>query len=285
MGALFALDLQTFMAVAPADSAPNGKFVSTNIPTMTNGAKGAGSYGVAGDVDGNLFNGEGIYTSAHDTVSDSIWFSKYAVSAGGIGVFPRECLTSKPSCSGFAWYDNPDTGWIGPMSALKDGRIVGATRFTGNIYILSLKNPADRTAGLNAIKIGTVNGDPYMYTDFTGATLYVAESDMSFKMSDFEGFKVGKPVVNASFKWLVKVGALTRDWKDIKIESRCYMADAAKPEFEETPVIPSADTLSPLTATSCNGKVVDRIDLKLTQLKGATTLVDVVGAVQVSIAQ
>lgn len=279
MGMVGALDLQTMTGVNPATSAPNGKFESTSVATVVSGPRASASYSMAGDNEGNVFNGASVYTMSQDTESDSVW-----VNAGRLGVFPRECLISNPTCTGYAWYDHPSGLSSGPISALRDGRIVAVSRGTGNVFLLSLKDQKDRTAGINAVKIASLNADPYMYTDFTGATLYVGGSEETYKLSEIAGFVADKPLVNTAFIWFAKPSSTTADWKNIKVESRCYVAGAAKPEYEVTSMVGAADIQNPLSVKSCMGQTVDHLDLKLTQLNGESDLAGV-DRIQIAIEQ
>ena len=267
-GGLGALGLNTMQKVNPESVAPNAKFVSVNIPPLTKGIVPS-SYSIAGDANGNIINGVGLYTASHDPISDTIWVSR----AEKIGVYPASCFSSTPNCAGFAEYD-PPAGGIGPMSALKDGRIIGATRYSGNIYVMSLNNPADRTAGINVTKIASVGGDPYMYTDFTGATLYVSNAEQTFDFGEAPGFVPDKPVVRSKFRWTAKGGA-SAEWKSMKVEIRCYNDGAAKPEFVEVGPVGSDRAITPINSPSCAGKKINRADVRVSQLDNASTMVGV----------
>jgi hypothetical protein len=281
----FGINLLTMTAADMTSSAPNTNFSSTTagVDALTKNVKG-GAYSMAGDVDGNVYNGTGIYTMAHDSDSDSVWITRSSAAQKGIGVFPRNCLTSTATCTGFAWYDSPESAYVGPLSALKDGRIVGTTRVTGSVYIFSLKDKKDRTAGINSVKIGSAGGDPYMYTDFTGATLYFRDSEQTFKLSDFPAFMPQKPLLYAIFRWVAKAGTPSKEWRNIKVESRCYSDNAAKPAYEETAAIGAAELYTPLSSASCTDKQALYLDLKLTQLKDESNLGDV-SEVQIGIKQ
>lgn len=283
-GGFGAINLNTYEAVNPITTAPNASFASDNIPTMTRSVKPA-SYSMSGDSDGNVFNGTEMYTMAHDTATDSVWATIRKSAPNKIGVFPRSCLTSTKKCEGFAWYDSPDQGFVGPLSALKDGRIIGAMRTTGNIYILSLKNKSDRTAGINSVKIASLGKDPYMYTDFTGATLYMGDWEHTFKLQDHASFDASKPVEQMALVWKGRTEDSPKDLRDVKLETRCYkVTDPKKPDYEAATAVGSAGVINILSSGSCSNKDINQMDVKLTQLKGETTL-EGVGSMQIAFGQ
>ncbi len=270
---LGAIALETLTEVDPATTAPNSQFVSQNIATLTKNVVKA-SYSLAGDNAGNVFNGVSVYTMSYEPVTDSVWVSLNPQ----IGVFPRDCFTSTATCSGFAWYPSPGGAAIGPLSALSDGRIVGLTRGSaGDVYLLSLKDPKNRTAGINSVKVSTLTGDPYMYTDFTGATLYTSDFENSNKFSDIPGFLPEKNVLGVGLIWTAKTATVNPDWNNIKIEARCFSDAASKPAYEETKMVGAPDGLIPISAVSCANAKVSDLDLKLTQLNSNSPLGDVVG--------
>ena len=270
-----AINLETLTA-APAGSNPNAGFTSSTA-LLNNLTKGTtpSSYSMSGDPAGNVYNGTGIYTMSYDSGSDSVWVSVINNTAYGdnnIGIFPRECLLSNKNCTGFAWYKGPESSNIGPMSALKDGRIIGLVRNTGTIYLMSLKNKADRTAGYAAVIIGNAGGDPYMYTDFTGATLYVKDAEQSFDLTKIKGYLPKKPVEGLFFSWNKKATAINNLWESITLEARCYSDTNSKPSYEVVKNVDESGKFTSIDVSSCKGKKIDYIDVKMSQQTGAATL-------------
>ncbi len=262
--------------------AKNHNFVSTSFPLLTQSSKSvlerlsAGiSYSITGDSEGNAFNGTDIYTMSVDSSTDSVYISSRAgPNLGGVRILPRECLVSKANCTGMSDYQRAPTN-IGPMSALKDGRIVGLTRTTGQIYILSLKDKNNRAAGFNAALLKeSAGGDPYMYNDFTGATLYVREAAQEFDMSKQAGYKAGKPNISTVFTWKSKSGA-NKPWKDIKLEIRCYQDQNNKPGYEEVKTVGDSDKYTDISVSSCANKPAKFVEAQVTQLNSSTTLTDI----------
>lgn len=275
------LNLKTYQAVDVSQTVPNANFNSSTpgVETFANGARG-GSYAMSGDSYGNIYNGkalgaEKIYSSAHDKASDSVWFSSYTSSV--IVVLDRKCVTTSPSCTRYKSYTMPIK--IGPMSALRDGRIVGLVRGTGDIYIMKLRDKTNLGSGIDTVRVGSAGGDPYMYTDFTGATLYINESEQTFKPTEMPKYNPAKPIKVAVFKWIPTTAAsaetLSVDWKNIKLEARCYSKASSKPAFEEVAKVNSSDQGTPLTASSCNEGKYEFVDVKLTQINNDSSLLNV----------
>lgn len=281
-GNLGAVDLNRYTTAVVSDTAKNSDFKSTTngVSQFTKG-KVATSYAVSGDSYGNVYNGEG-YTSSFDKSSDSVWFSDR--DQRKITVIDRKCLTTEPTCTNWASYSTTADGAampaIGPMSALKDGRIVGLVREgMGDIYLMRLRDKTNLRSGLEVVNIGAAGGDPYMYTDFTGATLYISESEQTFKPSDMAKYAPSKQIKAAVFKWVPTVsaaaGSLSVPWKNIKLEARCYKSPGAKPAYQEITTVHPSDKGTELAAASCLDGKYDYVDIKLTQLNNDSTLVGI----------
>jgi hypothetical protein len=111
-----AVDLTTYKTVDLDSQIPNAKFVQNN-PVLKSFAlsvgSNKGSYAVAGDPDGNIYNadrdailppeegntvGEGnlTYTMAYERISDTVWISR---NTDKIMVVKRKCLTTEPNCT------------------------------------------------------------------------------------------------------------------------------------------------------------------------------------------
>jgi hypothetical protein len=144
-----AVDLTTYKTVDLDSQIPNAKFIQNN-PVLKSFAVSAGSakvsYAVGGDPDGNIYNadvsailppeagsaaGEGnsTYTMAYEKISDTIWISR---NTDKIMVVKRKCLTTEPNCTSSDYFtakvlpvesDPTSCANIGPLSALKDGRV------------------------------------------------------------------------------------------------------------------------------------------------------------------
>jgi hypothetical protein len=268
-----AIDLNTYQAANIATTAPNANFRSTTpgVSTYSMGSVKT-SYAMSGDSYGNVYNGAG-YTSAYDKASDSIWFSHGAQ----IVVIDRKCLTTQNPCNNFTSYSPGVT--IGPMSPLKDGRIVGLVRGTGGIYLMKLRDKTNLKSGLDAVNIGSAGGDPYMYTDFTGATLYINESEQTFEPVEMAQFSASKPIKTAVFKWKptssYAAGNLSVEWRNIKLEARCYSNSASKPDYVEIAKVHPSDKGTELNVPSCSEGKYEHVDVKLTQLNNDSSLVGI----------
>ena len=269
------IDLKTYTAANINATAPNAVFRSqtAGVSQYSAGATKK-SYAMSGDPYGNVYNGAG-YTSAYEKSSDSVWFSNHINST--IVVIDRKCLTTQNTCTNFTSYTPGVT--IGPMSPLKDGRVVGAVRGSGDIYLMNLKDKSNLKSGLDVVKIGNADGVPYMYTDFTGATLYINESEQSFKPVDMPKFVPSKPIKTAVFKWVPTPASLagntSLEWKNIKLEARCYSNAQSKPAYEEVSTVQPSNLGTALNVSTCKEGKYQFVDVKLTQLNNASTLVGI----------
>ena len=278
-GTIQALDLNTMKGVTATAVAPNGNFKSTNLIEETTGAQSLdskGSYALSGDPNGNVLNGNGYYTFAHEPVTNTIWGNGHA-SGTPLHIFPASCFSSKVNCTGFAAFNPQQVGFqVGPISALGDGNMVGMVRITGEVILMKLNDPTDITKGVTATKIHDLRGDPYMYTDFTGATLYITESEQTFNLGAVAGYSTTKPFKGLGLSWAPRdVAKLT--WSDIRLEVRCYKANADKPEYVEVKA-PIKDALQQTLLTSvpqCTAKLFDGVDIRLTQINNGDSLMNV----------
>jgi hypothetical protein len=238
---------------------------------------------------------------AHDPIDDFIWISTQGTTTdwpkGKLTVVKRKCLTTEATCTegkDFMEFSGPES-YIGPLSALKDGTVVGAVRggdanAKHGIYLLRLEDANDLTKGIRAKKLDfEVEGDPYMYVDFTGATLYTYESEQTFKVREIPGYVPRnsrdlspQKLLEVGFVWNNKPGTAT-EWQNIKLETRCYSDPSAKPAFQEVQIKTRAGESADITTDSCKGKVAEFIDVRLSKIKGEN-LADV-SDIQISIKQ
>ena len=275
-GSTAGIDLNTKTAL-DLNKAPNAAFVSTNLPSLTVGAKavGNGSYAMSGDRIGNVFNATGFYTLAFEPKESMVWGTQ----GTNVSVYPHACLYKTADCQGFATYnlmESIGTG-IGPLSALGDGSVVGMVRGVGDVYLLKLKVKGDATKGIDAVKIADRvgnGGDPYMYTDFTGATLYLNNSLGVYDFTKFGAWNTKAPLKQIGFSWLQQPGAV-EEWKDIKTEIRCFSSDTDKGEFQVVEITAKPKDVQYLTVDSCVGKLVTKAELRLTQIGASSSLMGV----------
>lgn len=271
-GVVGAVDVRAMKPVDPK-IAPNSKFMSNNIPNVSRGVAAGGSYAMNGDLSGHVFNGAGFYTLAHDRGTRTVWGS-----AGGVlNVFPDKCLTKEPNCTGHAAFPMAQANFgVGPLSSVGDGRMIGMVRSNpGQVILLKLKNKKDITQGIDATKIADLDGDPYMYTDYTGATLYMTRSTTNFSLTDGDSFDASRPVRRLGFTWLVREGA-DLEWKDLKFEIRCYKSGSAPGDFDTVHKINQSRKQTMILAPSCIGKKFDEVDIRLNQLAENNTLMQII---------
>jgi hypothetical protein len=270
-GATIGIDLKTMTAL-DLNKAPNKAFVSTNVPTITVGvnSNGNGSYALAGDRLGNVFNGNGYYTMAFEPRQSMVWGS----AGTNLSIYPHDCLYKTPECKGFATYNMMESigAQVGPLSALGDGSMVGMVRGVGDVFLIKLKVPGNAAGGIEAVKIAEKvgnGGDPYMYTDFTGATLYLTNTLNEFDFTKTGTFDVKAPVRQLGFTW-TQVDGAAEEFKDIKVDVRCYSDEANKGEFQTVSITAKPKAVQFLSVSSCVDKTVNKAELRLTQ-EGATS--------------
>lgn len=303
-----AIDLETGNFLAPETAYPNAAFVSSHpkLKASTLGVSSDwGSYSVGTDSDGNIYNHRSTtdflgYTAAHDAVGDFVWITRHGTTTewpkGKITVARRKCLTSDANCiekKDFMDFHGPEN-FIGPLSALKDGTIVGLVRGSGTdknrVYLLRLEDESDLSKGIRFTKLDyEIDGDPYMYVDFTGATLYTFESEQTFRVREIPGYvptsrrdPTPQRLQSVGFVWKNKAGT-TNEWQNVKLEVRCYLDASSRPAYEEIKITGKAGESSDITTKACQNKSADFIDVKLTRLKG-NNLEDI-SDIQVSITQ
>lgn len=270
-GAVGAVDLKAMRPVDPKTVAPNANFNSTNI-NATVGVNQGGSYAMGGDLSGNVFNGRGFYTLAHERNSRTVW----GAAGGVLNLFPDKCLTKEATCSGHAAFPMAQLNAnVGPLSAIGDGRMVGIQRGAGSVYLMSLKDKKDLSKGINVTRIAGVEGDPYMYTDFTGATLYLTKSNTNFDLSAGQGFDPGKPVRSIGFTWLARVGT-DETWDNLSLEIRCYKKGETPGGFEAIDSVKDSGKQTITKTASCAGKQVDQVDIRVNQLNDDDSMMNIV---------
>lgn len=287
------LNLKTLTKVQSLNTTvPNASFSSNDpvITKYTKSSRDASSYAMSGDSYGNIYNHLTTakyngYTSAFEKMSDTVWFThRVGENVGKIMIIDRKCLTTEPNCNS-ANYHLQDVTYqgsaipIGPMSALRDGRIAGLVRGApGGIYTMKLADPKNIKGGLQVLKVGDAGGDPYMYTDFTGATLYINEAEQTFKPADMPKYAASKPIKMAVFKWVPTPAAasagLIVEWKNIKLEARCY-SGTTKPAYAEVGKVYDSAQGTALDVESCKAPSYEFVDVKLTQLNNDTSLLGV----------
>ena len=277
--AIQAFDIKTSTPATPSVVAANGLFSSSTLPALSLGPKNAtnGSYAISGDPRGNVFNGDNVYTMSFEPKNKVVWAT--SGNAREITVAPADCLSTKVICVGHATF--PLIANIGPISALGDGTLVGVTRYAPNLnfflYLLELSDPTDPSKGMKPpLQLAQLDGDPYMYTDFTGATLYLTKSEIKIRLSD-GGYDPSRALRAIGFTWLTK-DLSPLPWLDIQLEMRCYLSSATPPDYDPVSVAikPATDQTVITTNTCTEGtKNIDTIDVRLTQLNAATTLMNV----------
>ena len=122
-----ALRLDTMQVVDRKSVAPNAGFRNPDMGKAAGNVNGGASYAMAGDASGNILNGEGFYTFAHDTLSGVVLGS--AKDERSLFIYPEKCLSTDPGCTK-AEIKTAKLGSmkVGPMSPLRSGGVIGVSR-------------------------------------------------------------------------------------------------------------------------------------------------------------
>lgn len=247
---------------------PNYKKGSSNnyIYTDEKIVSGSGPYTIAGDANGNILAGLNMYTYTHEARYGHVFASSKAA-PNNVFVADTSCFSSDATCteSNGKMKTFSSTASLGPLSSLNDGRVIGISRGTNSVYVLELKNPQDISEGINMTLIkNDLEGDPYMYSDFTGSTLSQKKINLTISLDELEGYSKGKPIQTLYFKWIEQNSkASGSPWKGIRLLARCYKNGATqKPDFEEISAVQNSGTVTEVTATSCKGSAADRLDFQ-----------------------
>jgi hypothetical protein len=202
------------------------------------------SYAMAGSANGDLASFAGAYTAAHESVSDFLYVSM----GNNLRLLHASCISSRSECGAgtgrfFDWDLSKMTDrtgatykmTFGPLSSLNDGRVAGVRYLYGasgnqlmasELYLISPKNPDNFAEGPVLKKIADMSEMAYMYTDFTGATLYAASVSRDVSLAEFAGFKAGVPVASTKFVWKASSGS-AENWRGLNMKVRCFLKTAA----------------------------------------------------------
>jgi len=234
-GGISGINLNTNLPIS-VTSAPNNGFTMTGPGGFNFDLAAAGqSYALAGAVDGNLLVGTGArpYTMAHEPISGTVFVSSYDTSS--IYVMSAKCFTTTANCSGVgqstsaavATFDPTPVGYIGPMSSLNDGRILGLERSgsKSNVFLMSLVDPKDLTKGLNITKIKELAGDAYMYSDFTGSMDLAKGQVQTFDLTQAAGFTPDITFKTAALTWDAVPGTAPA-WNGLTLSAACFKKGA-----------------------------------------------------------
>lgn len=237
------------------------------------------SYAMAGDDRGNILTGPRIYTYAFEPKTETVWGIKRFTQQ--LMVFPRDCFDTTPDCNKYISAGLTETntagliniGALGPLSSLKDGTIVGLTRTNPlQAYLLQLDDPNDLTQNIKITwltKDLSITGDPYMYTDFSGATLYAMPTELTIDYTADSSFsKTRKVTQEPRFVWAPINNAFT-NWpsNNLIVELRCYIkGESPMPDYSKLTDIKPTGEETPVSITSCQRDYFEAVDIKITPI-------------------
>jgi hypothetical protein len=110
-----------------------------------------------------------------------------------------------------------------------------------------------------------------MYTDFTGATLYVTNSEQTIDLAEGLNFNAEKNVKNLLFSWVAKAGG-SDQWQSLMLEMRCYTQGGPKPDYQEVSSVGAATARIKVSLDQCKNKKFNTVDVKVSQLDSADTM-------------
>jgi hypothetical protein len=268
---VYGINLVTLQPLVGTE-APNAGHTSSTLGTRfkdPGSLSGPGSYALSGDANGNVITGQGVYTYAHEARSNVIFGTHQNTST--LRVAPATCFTTQKDCTGqIREYSMSPMGELKPMSSLNDGRVAAIVRgsISSQVYILKLNDPSNLDQGIDAVRVAEVPGNAYMYTDFTGATLFQREIDLTVNFQTMTHFNSGQPISSLSMQWTPQAAGVAK-WQGIKLMGRCYQEGADLPAFQEITNIRPSDQITPIQLASCMNRTVNRMDLQARPTTGA----------------
>ncbi|MEN9835378.1 MAG: hypothetical protein RL011_1571 [Pseudomonadota bacterium] len=273
-GGLVGVDLASQGAAMTVVTPPNGSHSMTGPAAGFNYRKAGeagGSYAVAITTNGDVINDSSsrVYTMAHEPLSGNVFATIY--SSGVLHVMNERCFKDIASCS-----DASSTlavpvnasgvpEGIGPLSSLNDGRVLGLHKgdVKSSLYMFSMKDPKDRSKGINVTKIKEVDGNSYMYTDFTGSMSAAREESRSLDLTKATGFQAGKPVKFPRLKWKELPGTPTA-WKGLTLAVACTTKGTADVTMQPITNVPDAGIDIDLSQTEgCKTGAYDEVRIQV----------------------
>ena len=238
------------------------------------------SYAIAGSTEGSLLSaGPGVYTMAAEPVSGTAIVSTYT--ARSLFVMSDKCFKSIPDCSeakdsgkaDVAAYDTSGVGYIGPLSSLNDGRVIGLQRGAkSKVFLIALVDPKDITKGLKIDLIqDNIDGDLYMYTDFTGSANVAKGSVQNFDLTQASEFKAGSTFKTLKLSWEAASGS-NPAWVGLNLSVACFKKGDTDIKSGPIANVPSAGIDFDISqAPGCKG-IFDQIQISV-QPTDANTLI------------
>lgn len=251
----------------PFSDVPNGPTVMSDNSNT--------AYAISGDDSGHLLKDAAAvkaYTYAYDPGSKMVF--QTMKDSNQINLVKPECFTTKINCQAgqdiFSF--TVSEGPFQPLSSLNDGRVIAINRNKSSnpplskVYLLQLKDPTKPAEGLLVTLIKGITGDAYMYTDFTGATLYAPAVEYTFDPGAKEGFRKDKKYL-VKLQWHGKI-ANQAQWQGLNLEVKCFSKGASEPEFKAVKAIPVAGENFVTALPECTDATFDMVKIRITQASG-----------------
>ncbi len=233
------------------------------------------NYAIAGDADGNLLNakigGVYTYTMTHEHLTKKVFTTTRSTA---LIVTDVDCFSTNQNCNdkSITFTNLPESS--GPISSLNDGRVAILSRrgADSSLMLASLKDNNKPESGLVVEKIADIPGDPYMYTDFTGGTMYAPTVEQTFAMREGNGLFVKNKKSDLTITW-ESASTVPEDqmWRGIKVLIRCYKEDITeKPEYDRVLPVANSGVATKVNVPDCLTGNFDHIDLKLEAEEGTS---------------
>ena len=230
-------------------------------------------YAMSVDNKGNVLSVDGGYAAAFEPEGKTVYVTWRHKSQ--IAVYERDCFVAQgTNCQNGQVIERPMGFDPGPVSALKDGSVAAMDRGNKSVLILWLDDPENPKSNLNVKKIDDLPADPYMYNDFTGATLFSTHSENNFSFKGLPTFEDGSKVIRLGLTWDTKSGQ-EKPFNNLQLLARCYKSGNQAGKYEVVANVRPARKFTPLGVSSCIPKNIDTVEIKIKQLNDGGELEDV----------
>ncbi|MCM2278122.1 MAG: hypothetical protein NDJ89_08595 [Oligoflexia bacterium] len=232
-------------------------------------------YAISGDARGNILAG-GAISYVHEAKNDLVFWrdrtSPY-LHAAKAACFSSGSLNCATGTANHGAYSGTS---VGPLASLQDGRIIGLHRLTSatpimksRVYLISPVDPDNLKEGIDVKLVKEVDGDAYMYNDFTGSTLYPREASLVVDFGAIPEYQPERRISRISVIWS-ELGGGTQPWRGFTLQARCLEDGGVAPSFETLPQVSASEEETPIPVASCLGPKAKKLELKASPDAGAS---------------